>query len=81
MEVGIFMELVGTMGFPIVMVGACGFLILKMYQVQMKDKDKIYTELALSREANTKFAEIIASFAGKLDNLQDDVKEIKTKLK
>lgn len=77
MDITIIQQLIQSLGFPIVMVGACGFFIWKMYQTQVIDKEKLYIELEKSRDANSKFAEIISTYTSKLDSIQDDVQEIK----
>lgn len=80
MNVEVVQTLISSLGFPIVMVGACGFFIWKMYQAQLQDKDRLYTELGKSTAANDKFAEIISTYTTKLDAIQVDVKEIKEKV-
>lgn len=80
MNVDMIQTLISSLGFPIVMVGACGFFIWKMYQAQLLDKDRLYTELGKATAANDKFAEIISTYTSKLDAIQDDVKEIKEKV-
>lgn len=80
MDVNVVQTLINSLGFPIVMVGACGFFIWKMYQAQLQDKDRLYTELGKSTAANDKFAEIISTYTTKLDAIQVDVKEIKEKV-
>lgn len=80
MDVNVVQTLINSLGFPIVMVGACGFFIWKMYQAQLQDKERLYVELGKSTAANEKFAEIISTYKGTLDVIQDDVKEIKEKV-
>lgn len=77
MNITIMQQLIQSLGFPITMVGACGFFIWKMYQAQLQDKERLYTELRKATEANEKFAEIISTYTSKLDAIQDDVQEIK----
>lgn len=80
MDVNMIQTLIQTLGFPIVMVGACAFFIWKMYQVQIQDKERLYEELGKAVAANNKFAEIISTYTVKLDNIQKDVEEIKDKV-
>lgn len=75
-----WLAIVQTVGFPIAMVGACAWLIFYMYKAQLEDKEKLYIELGKSREANDKFADIISNYTAKLDGIQEDVKEIKSKV-
>ncbi len=80
MNIDVLQTLINTLGFPIVMVGLCGFFIWKMYQVQIEDKDRLYSELGKSLSANEKFAEIISTYTDKIDMIQLDVKQIKERL-
>lgn len=77
MDISTIQQLVSSLGFPVVMVGACGFFIWKMYQVQITDKERLYTELGKAIAANEKFAEIINNYTDKIDMIQLDVKQIK----
>lgn len=87
-------QLINTFGFPIACVIACGWFIYIMWKQQMKDKEKLYTELEKSRETTTKATETtnnatlatskaldtIKLYADKLDIIESDVKEIKGKV-
>ena len=77
MDIGIIEGLIASIGFPITMVGFCGFFIWKMYQVQIQDKERLYTELGKSINANERFSEIITSHKLKLDDIHADVHDIK----
>lgn len=85
-------EMISTLGFPIVCVIAMGAFIYKFYtdyttetkanmeavQERCKEReDKLYEEIKEGREINGKFAEIIAKYDTKLDEIIADVKEIK----
>lgn len=72
--------LINNLGFPITMVGACAWFIWKMYQVQITDKERLYTELGKAISANERFSEIISTYTAKLDSIQDDVLEIKERV-
>ncbi|MDA3731686.1 hypothetical protein PBV87_09375 [Niameybacter massiliensis] len=80
MDVNMVQTLINSLGFPIVMVGACGFFIWKMYQAQLQDKERLYTELSRAISSNDKMAEIISEHTNKLDAIQGDVKEIKERV-
>lgn len=77
MDIATIQGMVSAVGFPIVMVGACGWFIWSMYKTQIADKERLYSELGKSINANEKFAEIISTYTNKLDAIQEDVKEIK----
>lgn len=80
MDANIVQQLIQTLGFPIVMVGACAFFIWKMYGVQIKDKERLYEELGKAIASNNKMADIIATYTTKLDTIQNDVSYIKNKV-
>lgn len=81
-----------TLGFPIVCVIALAGFVYKFYNdstaankanmeaVQARcqaREDKLYTQLEKQNEINGRFAEIIAQYEIKLDEIKADVKEIK----
>lgn len=93
MTLPVVVELIMSVGFPIVCVIVMGWFIYQIYkktteqneanmaQVQARcqqREDKLYEELAKSREINEKAIETIAHYAEKLDVIQHDVNEIKT---
>lgn len=92
MDVNTVAEIINTIGFPIACVGAMGWFIYKFYnnyisevKVNMENlqarcaerEEKLYSEIRENREINGKFAEIIAKYDTKLDEIITDVKEIK----
>lgn len=81
-----------TLGFPIICCGGLGYFIYRIYQDTTKQnkenlaavqkrcqerEDKLYAELAASREINGQAIETIAKYAEKLDVIQRDITEIK----
>ncbi|WP_053985216.1 hypothetical protein [Niameybacter massiliensis] len=80
MDISTVESLIASLGVPIFVMVACGFFVWKLWQQQVADKDKLYVELAESRMVNQKAIETIAIYASKLDDIQDDVKEIKQKV-
>lgn len=77
MDVSMIADLVGVLGFPIVCVGALGFFVYKLWQQSAEREEKLFAELSASRTINGKFAELIAEYEVKLDEIRSDVKEIK----
>lgn len=52
---------------------------MEAVQARCKEReDKLYTELARSREVNSKAIETMAHYAEKLDVIRKDIKDIKT---
>ena len=73
-------ELISTVGFPIACVLALGFFIWKIYNQSVTRETALLQEIKESREINSKFAELIAGYEIKLDEIRTDVKEIKNDL-
>ena len=70
-------ELISTVGFPIVLVIALGWFIYKIYNQSVERENKLFTELTENRAINSKFAEIIAQYEIELGEIKTDVKDIK----
>ena len=78
MELGVIVELIGTIGFPIVCVLALGIFVYKLWQQSVTREDKLMSELAECRVVNAQAIETIGHYAERLETIQEDVKEIKT---
>lgn len=77
MEVGIILELIGTVGFPIAMVIALIWFIWHIYKRSEVREAELMQELKESREINGKFAEIIAAHTAELGEIKTDIRDIK----
>ena len=88
-------DLIPALGFPIVCVVGLGWFIYKIYsdtskqsadnmtavQARCKEReDKLYAQLEKQNEINGKFAQIIAQYEIKLDNIQQDINDIKKEI-
>ena len=71
-------ELISTLGFPIVAVIAMAWFIFKIYKRSEEREDALREEIKENREVNAKALETIAKYAEKLDTIQQDISEIKT---
>lgn len=86
-------ELIPTLGFPIVCVIAMGAFIFYIYKQTTKEnaanmekvqerckerEEKLYQEIKENREINAQAIATIAQYAEKLEIIQEDIKEIKT---
>ena len=80
MEIGVLVELITTVGFPIAIVIALGFFIWHIYKQSVVREDKLMAEITENRLINTKFAEIIAGYEITLGEIKNDVKDIKDTL-
>ena len=77
MELGMFIELIGTMGFPIVCVLALGIFVYKLWQQSVEREKTLMEEITENRLVNEKAIETIAHYAEKLDIIQSDIGVIK----
>jgi len=80
MEIGLILEAIATVGFPIVMVLALGFFIYKIWQQSVEREKVLMGEITENRLINQKFAEIIGQYEITLGEIKTDVKEIKETL-
>ena len=80
MEATALIELIPTLGFPIVMVIALGFFVYKLWQQSVERENKLMAEITENRVINQQFAEIIGKYEVKLDEIKTDVREIKNTL-
>lgn len=77
MDIAVWTELVQTLGLPIVLIGAMGWFIFKLWKQSAEREKTLYAELEHSRDINEKAIATIAQYAEKLGEIQEDVKEIK----
>ena len=80
MEAATFIELIPTLGFPIVVCVALGWFIWHIYKASEKREERLMTEITENRIVNKQFAEIIGKYEITLGEIKSDVKEIKDTL-
>jgi uncharacterized membrane protein YukC len=80
MELGVILEAIATVGFPIVMVLALGFFVYKLWQQSVEREKILMGEITENRLVNQQFAEIIAKYEITLGEIKNDVKDIKDTL-
>lgn len=88
-------ELIPTLGFPIVCVIAMGAFIYTIYRNTTKEnaanmekvqerckerEDKLYEEIKENRRINAEAIATIAKYADRLDTIQKDIDEIKVEV-
>ena len=78
MEVGVFVELLTTVGFPIACVIALGLFVWKIYKRSEVREESLMVEIGKTREVNAQALETIAHYAEKLETIQEDIKVIKS---
>jgi sensor histidine kinase YesM len=77
MDIAVVTELIGSFGFPIALVIAMGWFILKLYNQSVVREEKLMQEIAENRIVNDKAIETLAVYAERLGAIETDVKEIK----
>jgi hypothetical protein len=80
MEIATIETLMATLGVPTAVMVACGWFVWKLWQQQVANQEKLYTELAACRQVNQQAIETIAIYAQKLDDLHSDIKAVKQKV-
>lgn len=80
MELGVILELIGSVGFPIAMVLALGVFVYKLWQQSVEREKALMSEITANRIINQQFAEIIGGYKVTLTDIQNDVKDIKDTL-
>jgi F0F1-type ATP synthase membrane subunit b/b' len=80
METTMLIELIPTLGFPIVCVIGMGVFIYHIYKQSVKREAELMGEIKENRKINQKFSEIIAKYEITLEEIKTDVKDIKDKL-
>ena len=78
MEAMALIELIPTLGFPIIMCIALGFFVYKLWQQSASREEKLMTEITENRLVNEKAVETIAKFAERFTHIEEDVAEIKS---
>lgn len=77
MDVAVWGDLVQTLGLPVVLIGAMGAFIFKLWKQSAEREKTLFAELEKSRNINEKAIATIAQYAEKLGGIQEDVKAIK----
>lgn len=77
MDVTLWTELIGTLGFPIALVLAMGFFIWTIYKQSVTREEKLMQELAENRAINKQAIETLALYNERLTNIETDVRDIK----
>lgn len=80
MELGVFIELITSLGFPIAVCIALGIFVYKLWKQSVDREEKLMSEITENRVVNTKFAEIIAQYEITLGEIKVDIKDIKDTL-
>ena len=77
MDMAIILEMIATVGFPIVAVIALCWFIWRIYKASEKREEQLRVELKENRDINAEAIKTLALYAERLGNIESDVKEIK----
>lgn len=77
MEVGVMIELISTVGFPIALVIAMGFFIFKLWKQSVEREKTLMVEITENRLVNAKAIETITLYAERLGHIETDLTDIK----
>lgn len=77
MDIALFTEMIGTLGFPIALVIAMGVFIFKLWKQSVDREKTLMTEIAENRRVNEKAIETIALYAERLTHIETDITDIK----
>ena len=80
MELGVILEVISTLGFPIALVIALCWFVYKIYNHSVEREAKLMGEITENRNINKQFAEIIGKYEVTLGEIKADVKDIKETL-
>ncbi len=81
MDVTMIIELVSTLGLPIVLVGVMGWFIYKIYKKSEQREDTLMAEIAENRKINAQAIETITLYAERLTHIEGNIEEIKEDIK
>lgn len=73
----IFVELIGTVGFPIAVCIALGWFIFKIYKKSEQREDAYRAEIAESQRVNAEAIHTITIYAERLSVIEGDIKDVK----
>lgn len=77
LDIALILELIGTVGFPIVAVIALCWFIYKIYKASEKREEALRAELKENQAINADAIKTLALYAERLGNIESDVREIK----
>lgn len=77
MEIEVFTNLITTLGFPIAVCILLFWYVWQVYKKSEKREDELRAEIKENQEANREIVKVLATYAEKLNVIQDDVEQIK----
>ena len=80
MELAVLIELITTVGFPIVCVLALGWFVWRIYKQSVTREEELRQEIRESQAINAEAIRTLALYAERLDTIQTDIVEIKEEI-
>lgn len=77
MELAAIVELITTLGFPIVCVIVLAFFIWHIYKQSVERENTLMAEITENRLVNEKAIETIAKYAERLTHIEENITEIR----
>ena len=77
MTIEVITSLITTLGLPIVLILVMGWFIFKLWKQSAEREQKLYDEIAKSREINEQAISTLTLYAERLTVIEEDIKEIK----
>lgn len=77
MTIEVISTLITTLGLPIVLILVMGWFIFKLWKQSAEREQKLYDEIAKSREINEQAISTLTLYAERLTVIEEDIKEIK----
>lgn len=77
MTIEVITSLITTLGLPIVLILVMGWFIFKLWKQSVEREQKLYDEIAKSREINEQAISTLTLYAERLTVIEEDIKEIK----
>lgn len=81
MTIEVISTLITTLGLPIVLILVMGWFIFKLWKQSVEREQKLYEEIAKSREINEQAISTLTLYAERLTVIEEDIKEIKDIIK
>jgi chromosome segregation ATPase len=78
MDISLIVELIGTLGFPIVCVLCLAIFVYKIWKQSVEREKVLMEEITENRLVNEKAIETIALYAERLTHIEGNIEEIKT---
>lgn len=77
MEVGVILEVISTVGFPIAVAIALGLFVFRIYKRSEQREDELRKEIIENQNINKEAIKTLALYAERLGVIEEDIKEVK----